>query len=162
LNSSTETIGKKFRKQRKLKERKSKIMKTKFYALLASAALIAQAQKRNRNDPWGLKKLRLFSLVGITSIALTHAAWADPHGGGGGGFGGGGFSGGGHVSGGGGRAGPVGGGGGFRVAVASAQQPRRSVARADPLVWDRAEAELASACRIIGGLSTLMDELPSP
>jgi uncharacterized protein YcaQ len=48
------------------------------------------------------------------------------------------------------------------VAVASAQQPRRSVARADPLVWDRAEAELASACRIIGGLSTLMDELPGP
>ncbi|PYK18193.1 MAG: hypothetical protein DME55_07435 [Verrucomicrobia bacterium] len=48
------------------------------------------------------------------------------------------------------------------VAVASAQQPRRSVARADPLVWDRAEAELASACRIIAGLSTLMDELPSP
>jgi uncharacterized protein YcaQ len=48
------------------------------------------------------------------------------------------------------------------VAVASAQQPRRSVARADPLVWDRAEAELALACRIIGGLSTLMDELPAP
>ena len=48
------------------------------------------------------------------------------------------------------------------VAVASAQQPRRSVARADPLVWDRAEAELASACRIISGLSTLMDELPGP
>jgi hypothetical protein len=48
------------------------------------------------------------------------------------------------------------------VAVASAQQPRRSVARADRLVWDRAEAELASACRIISGLSTLMDELPTP
>ena len=48
------------------------------------------------------------------------------------------------------------------VAVASAQQPRRSVARADPLVWDRAEAELASACRITSGLSTLMDELPGP
>ena len=48
------------------------------------------------------------------------------------------------------------------LAVASAQQPRRSVARADPSVWDRAEAELASACRIIGGLSTLMDELPAP
>src|SRR5882762_9489719 len=61
-----------------------------------------------------MKKLRLLSLVGITSIALSHAAWAGPHGGGGGGFGGGGFSGGGHVSGGGGRAGPVGGGGGFR------------------------------------------------
>ena len=48
------------------------------------------------------------------------------------------------------------------VAVASAQQPRRSVARADPLEWERAEAELASACRIISGLSTLMDELPAP
>jgi predicted DNA-binding transcriptional regulator YafY len=48
------------------------------------------------------------------------------------------------------------------VAVASAQQPRRSVARADPSEWDRAEAELASACRIISGLSTLMDELPGP
>src|SRR5437660_8324891 len=60
-----------------------------------------------------MKKLRLLSLVGITSIALTHAAWAGPHGGVGGGFGGG-FSGGGHVGGGGGRAGPVGGGGGFR------------------------------------------------
>jgi hypothetical protein len=48
------------------------------------------------------------------------------------------------------------------VAVASAQQPRRSVARADPSEWDRAEAELASACRVIGGLSTLMDELAAP
>src|ERR1700745_4265014 len=61
-----------------------------------------------------MKKLRLLSLVGITSIALTYAAWAEPHGGGGGGFGGGGFSSGGPVGGGGGRAGPVGGGGGFR------------------------------------------------
>ena len=48
------------------------------------------------------------------------------------------------------------------VAVASAQHPRRSVARADPSERDRAEAELASACRIISGLSTLMDELPAP
>jgi hypothetical protein len=48
------------------------------------------------------------------------------------------------------------------VAVASAQQARRSVARADPSEWDHAEAELASACRIISGLSTLMDELPGP
>jgi hypothetical protein len=48
------------------------------------------------------------------------------------------------------------------VAVASAQQPRRSVARADPSEWDHVEAELASACRIISGLSTLMDELPGP
>src|SRR5438128_8722150 len=43
-----------------------------------------------------MKKLRLLSLVGITSIALAHAGWAGPHGGGGGGgFGGGGFRGGG-------------------------------------------------------------------
>ena len=48
------------------------------------------------------------------------------------------------------------------VAVASAQQPRRSVACKDPSEWERAEAELASACRIISGLSTLMDELPDP
>jgi len=48
------------------------------------------------------------------------------------------------------------------VAVASAQQPRRSMACADPMVWDRAEAELASACRVIGSLSTLMDELADP
>jgi Putative peptidoglycan binding domain len=72
------------------------------------------------DDLKSMKKLRLLSLVGITSIALTHAAWAGPHGGGGGGFGGGGFSGGGHVGGGGGRAGPVGGGfrgGGFHAAA---------------------------------------------
>jgi hypothetical protein len=48
------------------------------------------------------------------------------------------------------------------VAVASTLRPRRSVACADPLEWERAEAELASACRIISGLSTLMDELPGP
>ena len=48
------------------------------------------------------------------------------------------------------------------VAVASTHQPRRSVACADPLEWERAEAELASACRVISGLSTLMDELPGP
>jgi hypothetical protein len=54
------------------------------------------------------------------------------------------------------------------VAVASTQQPRRSVACTDPLEWERAEAELASACRAtlqlervryIGGLSIIMDEL---
>src|SRR5712675_2351181 len=56
-----------------------------------------------------MKKFTLLSLVGITSITLTHAAWAGPQGGGGGGFGGGG-----NAGGGGGRAGPVGGGGGFR------------------------------------------------
>jgi hypothetical protein len=53
------------------------------------------------------------------------------------------------------------------VAVASTQQPRRSVVRADPLEWERAEEELASAYRAtlhlervrrIGSLS-IMDEL---
>ena len=63
-----------------------------------------------------MKKLKLLSLVGITSIALANAGWA--HGGGGGGFGGGGFSGGGggHAGGGGGGARSGGGhfgGGGF-------------------------------------------------
>ena len=57
------------------------------------------------------------------------------------------------------------------VAVASTQQPRRSVACVDPLEWERAEAELASACRgtlhlkrvrHIGGLSIIMDELADP
>jgi hypothetical protein len=73
------------------------------------------ASKRNRNDLSSMKKLKLLSLVGITSIALANAGLAAGHGGGGGGFGGGGFSGGGH-GGGGGRAGPAGGGfhGGFR------------------------------------------------
>src|SRR6185312_13051626 len=46
----------------------------------------AMAAKQKRNDLWSMKKLRLLSLVGITSIALTYAAWAEPHGGGGGGF----------------------------------------------------------------------------
>ena len=57
------------------------------------------------------------------------------------------------------------------VAVASTQQLRRSVACTDPLEWQRAEAELASACRAtlqlervryIGGLSIIMDELADP
>ena len=52
-----------------------------------------------------MKKLRLLSLVGITSIALAHAGLAAGHGGGGGGFGGGGGGGarfgGGHFVGGG-------------------------------------------------------------
>jgi hypothetical protein len=54
------------------------------------------------------------------------------------------------------------------VAVASTQQPQCSVVRTDPLEWERAEAELASACRAtlhlervryIGDLSIIMDEL---
>jgi hypothetical protein len=48
-----------------------------------------------------MKKLRLLSLIGITSIALVEAGWAAGHGGGGGGGGfGSTFSGGGHFSGG--------------------------------------------------------------
>ena len=57
------------------------------------------------------------------------------------------------------------------VAVASTLRLRRSVACADPLEWECAEAELASAYRAtlhlervrhIGGLSIIMDELPGP
>ena len=57
------------------------------------------------------------------------------------------------------------------VAVASKQQPRRSVVRADPLEWERAEAELASAYRVtrqlervryIDALSIIMDVLAAP
>ena len=47
------------------------------------------AAKPKSNDLWSMKKLKLLSLVGITSIALAHAGWAAGHGGGGGGFGGG-------------------------------------------------------------------------
>ena len=56
-------------------------------------------------------------------------------------------------------------------AVASMQQPRRSVVRKDPSEWERAAAELASAyratlqlerVRYIDGLSILMDELADP
>ena len=61
----------------------------------------AMAAKPKSNDLSSMKRLRLLSLVGITSIALAHAGWAAGHGGGGGGFGGGGFSGG-HAGGGGG------------------------------------------------------------
>src|SRR6266446_2181199 len=71
-----------------------------------------------------MKKLRLLSLVGVTSMALTFAAWAGPQGGGGGGFGGGG-----RVGGGGGRAGPVGGGfrgGGFHAAAPAFGGAQRS------------------------------------
>src|SRR5256714_6642720 len=66
---------------------------------------------------WNMKRLKLLSLVGITSMALANAGWAAGHGGGGGGFGGGGFSGGGggHTGGGGGGCGGghFGGGAGF-------------------------------------------------
>jgi hypothetical protein len=56
-----------------------------------------------------MKKLKLVSLVGITSIALANAGWAAGHGGGGGGFGGGG----GHFGGGAIHGGRFGGGAGF-------------------------------------------------
>src|SRR5213083_2073911 len=49
---------------------------------------------------WNMKRLKLLSLVGITSMALANAGWAAGHGGGGGGFGGGGFHGGGFGGGG--------------------------------------------------------------
>jgi hypothetical protein len=57
------------------------------------------------------------------------------------------------------------------AAVASTQQARCLVARADPLEWERAEAGLASAYRVtlhlervrhIGSLPTIMDELADP
>ena len=57
------------------------------------------------------------------------------------------------------------------VAVASTLRPRRSVASIDPLEWERAEAELASAYRAtlhlergshIGGLSLIMHKLADP
>jgi Putative peptidoglycan binding domain len=71
------------------------------------------AAKQNHNDLWSMKKLRILSLVGITSIALANAGWAAGHGGGGGGFGGGGFSGGGGGHAGGGSGGARSGGGQF-------------------------------------------------
>src|SRR5947208_4586137 len=68
-----------------------------------------------------MRKLKLLSLIGITSMALVHAGLAAGHGGGGGGFGGGGgggFGAGGHAGGGGGGArfgaSHFGGGTGFR------------------------------------------------
>src|SRR6185437_10422570 len=61
----------------------------------------AMAPKRKSNDVYSMKKLRLLSLVGITSFALAHAGLAAGHGGGGGFHGsGGGFHGGGHFHGG--------------------------------------------------------------
>ena len=56
------------------------------------------------------------------------------------------------------------------VAVASTQQPRCSVMRADPLEWQHAEAELASAYRATLHLErvhhldslSIMDDLANP
>jgi hypothetical protein len=73
-----------------------------------------------------MKKLRLLSLVGITSIALAHAGLAAGHGGGGGG--GGGFGGGGGHFGGGGHVGGFGGGmGGFHAPGPAFSGPRTVV-----------------------------------
>ncbi len=104
-------------------------MKTKFYwvALLASAALIGQAQGGGEQGG------------GVVAVSAVVVAGLDPL-----------------------EAEAV------SVAVASTQRPRRSVVCADPLEWEHAEAELASAYRAtlqlervrhIGGLSIIMDEL---
>src|ERR1700726_2719430 len=69
-----------------------------------------------------MKKLRLLSLVGITSIALAQAGLAGPHGGGGGGF-----SGGGHVGGFGGAPHFGGGMGGFHAPGPAFSGPRVGV-----------------------------------
>src|SRR2546423_6534142 len=80
-------------------------------------------RETEESRPWNMKRLKLLSLVGITSIALANAGWAAGHGGGGGGFGGGGFSGGGrgHPGGGGARAGGGHLGGGRRIHERSCQ-----------------------------------------
>ena len=85
-------------------------MKTKFYwvALLASAALIGQAQG-------GLTAEEASAVVAKSSAGAAGLDQLEAE----------------AVSG----------------AVASTQRPRRSVARTDPLEWDHAEAELASAYR---------------
>src|ERR1700736_5351804 len=58
------------------------------------------SRKTEEYRSWSMKKFILLSLVGITSIVLTHAGWARGGGGGGhgGGFGGGHFGGGGFHS----------------------------------------------------------------
>src|SRR5437016_7372047 len=73
-----------------------------------------------------MKRLKLLSLVGITSMALPQAGWAAGHGGGGGGFGGGGFSGGGARSGGG-ASHFSGGVGGFHAPSPAFSSPRVGV-----------------------------------
>ena len=69
--------------------------------------------------------------------------------------------GGGYQGGGGGRAGPVGGGGGFRGGGFHAAAPAFGGARNSFGVGSRGGG-VGFGCRIIGGLSTLMDELPGP
>src|SRR6266699_6867832 len=66
----------------------------------AKSHRLAMATKPKSNDLKSMKKLRLLSLVGITSMALANAGWAAGHGGGGGGRGGGGGGGGFHGGGG--------------------------------------------------------------
>jgi hypothetical protein len=83
------------------------------------------AAKHKPNDLWSMKTFRLLSLVGITSIALTQAAWAGNHGGGGGGHAGG--FGGGHAGGGGfAHGGGIGFGAGSRGGGVSFGGPRLS------------------------------------
>ena len=69
------------------------------------------ATKRIGCKLYGMKKIKLFSLVTTALVSVSQPAWAGPHGGGGG-FGGGGHFGG--VSGGGSRAAPAFSGGGAR------------------------------------------------
>src|SRR5438874_8232964 len=88
-----------------------------------------------------MKKLRLLSLVGITWIALTHAAWAGPNGGGGGGFGGGG----GHAGGGGARSGGGRGGGvGFGLPTGQFQGEVTRFSGGDPRFAGRAGTHIPS------------------
>src|SRR5258708_1118034 len=69
------------------------------------------AAKRKRNDLWSMKKLKLLSLIAITSIALPNAGWEPGNADGGGGLGGGGgLARGGWQGGGGGWGGTSGGG----------------------------------------------------
>ena len=74
-----------------------------------------------------MKKFKLLSLIGITSLALAHAGWAAGHGGGGGGF----YGGGGHFGGGGAHFGgggvPRGGGAGSRGGRVGFGGPRFSL-----------------------------------
>ena len=86
-----------------------------------------------------MKKFKLLSLIGITSIALANAGLAGGHGGGGGGFGGGSFhgGGGGHFGGGGFhgggfRGGRFGGGAGFR-----SREPMGRIAERHDANWHR-------------------------
>ena len=110
-----------------------------------------------------MKKFRLLSLVGITSIALTHAGWAAGHGGGGGGAG----FGGGHAGGGfgGGRAtlgagvGSRGSGVGFGRASFSAGDPQCG---GQPFHSDAAGRSVVPSVRAIRASDSQQDHFASP